>query len=87
MILILERENDRSDIYVLDFCVYVCDRVWIYVCVCNFGLENHKLKFVFLILGLAGHEGTGLAGRAKARWGGFGVKKKTHLINGPGLGF
>ena len=67
-----------------DFCVYVCDRVWICVCVCDFGTKNHKSKFVFLILGLAGHEGTGLAG---ARLGGIGVKKKIRLINGPGPGF
>ena len=67
-----------------DFCVYVCDRVWICVCVCDFGTKNHKSKFVFLILGLAGHEGTGLTG---ARLGGIGVKKKIHLINGPGPSF
>ena len=24
-----ERENRRSEIYVCDFCVYVCDCVWI----------------------------------------------------------
>ena len=67
-----------------DFCVYVCDRVWICVCVCDFGTKNHKSKFVFLILGLAGHEGTGLAG---ARLGGIGVKKKICLINGPSPSF
>ena len=59
-----------------DFYVYVCDRVWICVCVCDFGTKNHKSKFVFLILGLAGHEGTGLA---RARLGGIGVKKKNSL--------
>ena len=74
-----ERENHRFDI-----CVYVCDRVWICVCVCDFGSKNHKSKFVFLILGLVGHEGTR---PAEARRGGFGVKKKTRLINRPGSGF
>ena len=39
---------------------------------------------MFLILGLAGHEGTR---PAEARQGGFGVKKKTRLINEPGSGF
>ena len=79
-----ERENHRSNIYVYDFCVYVCDRVWICVCVCDFGPENHKSKFMFLILGLARHEGTG---PTEARRGGFGVKKKARLINGPGSSF
>ena len=79
-----ERENHRSDICVCDFCVYVCDRVWICVCVCDFGPKNKKSKFVFLILGLAGHKGTGPAG---AQRGGFGVEKKIRLINGPGPGF
>ena len=74
-----ERENHRFDI-----CVYVCDRVWICVCVCDFGSKNHKSKFVFLISGLAGHEGMGPAG---ARQGGFGVEKKIRLINRPGPGF
>ena len=55
-----------------------------FVCVCDFGPENHKSKFLFLILGLAGHEGMG---PAEARRGGFGVKKKTRLINGLGSGF
>ena len=74
-----ERENHRFDI-----CVYVCDRVWICVCVYDFGSKNHKSKFVFLISGLAGHEGMGPAG---ARQGGFGVEKKIRLINRPGPGF
>ena len=73
-----ERENHRSEIFVYGFCVYLC------VCVCDFRLKNHKSKFVFLILGLAGHEGTG---PTEARRGRFGVKKKTRLINRPGLGF
>ena len=47
-------------------------------------MENHKSKFVFLILGLAGHEGTG---PTEARRGRFGVKKKTRLINRSGSGF
>ena len=76
-----ERENHRFDICVWDFCVCVCDRVWI--CVCDFGPKNHKSKFVFLILGLAGHVGTG---PTEAREGGFGDKKKIHLINRPGPG-
>ena len=42
---------------------------------------------MFPILGLAGHEGTRPAGPMEARRGGFGVKKKTRLINGPGPGF
>ena len=67
-----ERENRRSEIYVCDFCVYVCDCVWIYVCVCDLGLKNHKSKFLFmifsqkkilfLILGWTGHEGRGPQG-------------------------
>ena len=40
--------NLKSEICVCDFCV----------CVCDFGQENHKLKFVFLILGWARHDGT-----------------------------
>ena len=54
------------------------------VCVCDFGSENHKSKFVFLILDLAGDKG---ARPAEARRGGFGVKKKTRLINGSGSSF
>ena len=38
---------------------------------------------MFLILGLAGHVGTG---PTEAREGGFGDKKKIHLINRPGPG-
>ena len=41
--------NLKSKICVCDFCV----------CVCDFGLENNKLKFLFLILGWAGHDRTG----------------------------
>ena len=66
-----ERENHKSDICVWDFYVYVCDRVWICVCVCDFGPKNHKWKFVVLILGLAGHEGIR---PTEAHWGGFRVK-------------
>ena len=79
-----ERENHRSDICVCDFYVYVCDRVWICVCVCDFGPKNHKSKFVFLILGLAGHERKGPTG---ARRGGFRVEKKIRLIKGPDPSF
>ena len=39
---------------------------------------------MFLILGLAGHEGTGPTGAQRGR---FGVKKKIAIINGPGSGF
>ena len=69
MVCDFERENHKSDICVWDFCVYVCDRVWICVCVCDFGPKNHQWKFVVLILGLA--EGMR---PAKAQWGKFGVK-------------
>ena len=79
-----ERENYRSDICVYDFCVHVCDRVWICVCVCDFGPKNHKSKFVFLILGLTGHEGMG---PTRAQRGEFGVEKKICLINGSGPRF
>ena len=67
-----------------DFCVYVCDRVWICVCVRDFGTKNYKSKFVFLILGLAGQEGTGLA---RARLGGIGVKKKNSFNKWTKSGF
>ena len=39
---------------------------------------------MFLILGLAGNEGTGPTGAQRGR---FGVKKKIAIINGPGSGF
>ena len=77
MVCDFEKENHRSDICVCDFFVYVCDRVWICVCVCDFGPKNHKSKFMFFILGLVGHEGTGPG------W----VEKKIRLINGSGPGF
>ena len=80
MVCDFERENHRSDIFVWHFFVYVCDRVWI----CDFGPKNHKWKFVVLILGLAGHEGTG---PAEARWGGFGLKKKNPFNKWAGFGF
>ena len=57
-------------------------RIFVFMFVIVFGFV-----FVFMILGLVGHEGMGPVGPAKARRGGFGVKKKTCLINGSGPGF
>ena len=75
-----ERENGRSEICVSDFCVYVCDCVWICVCVCDFGPKNHKSKFLFLILVWAGHEGRGPRGQVRV------PEKKIRLVNRPGPG-
>ena len=68
-------------------CVYVCDCVWIYVCVCDFGLKNPKSKFLFLILGWAGLVmRDGARGARGACGGGFGSREKIRLINGSGSG-
>ena len=77
-----ERENHKYEICVCDFCVYVCVCVCvrICVCVCDFGLENHKYEICVFVICVFDF-GSGMMGR-----GGFGVKKKTCLLNGLGSG-
>ena len=51
---------DLTFVFVIFVFMFVI--VFGFVCVCDFGPKNHKSKFAFLILGLAGHEGTGPLG-------------------------
>ena len=50
---------DLTFVFVISVFIFVI--VFGFVCVCDFGPKNHKSKFAFLILGLAGHEGMGPA--------------------------
>ena len=91
MVCDFERENRRSEICVCDFCVYVCDCVWIYVCVCDFGLKNPKSKFLFrfslkkkilfLILGWAGLVMRDGARGARGACGGGSGSREKNLFN------
>ena len=78
MVCDFERENHRFEICVCDFYVYVVI-VFGFVFVCDFGLKNHKSKFLFLILGWAGHKRRGPTGRVwvtvAGPWVGFEFRK------------
>ena len=49
--------------FVFGISVFMFVIVFGFVFVCDFGLKNHKSKFLFLILGWAGHKRRGPTGR------------------------
>ena len=74
---------------VYEICVCICVRI--FVCVCDFEREIHRFEtcgfdicVCVVIWGWVGRDRA--RGACRARWGRFGVGKKTRLLNEVGLG-